>query len=82
MLNDNTYLRERDELLAHLVDAGTISAAAARRERWRERGICSDPDCEQAIDGWCAGCGAKLCLDCLMRHDLRHAHAEESDDDA
>ena len=32
-LNDNLYLRERDELLAHLVDDGSISAEAAQRER-------------------------------------------------
>jgi hypothetical protein len=38
----------------------------------RERGICSDPDCEQAIDGWCDECGAKLCADCLTRHDAMH----------
>lgn len=69
MLNDNPYLRERDELLAHLVDDGTISAEAAQRERCRLRGICSEPDCEQAIDGWCAGCGMKLCLSCLAEHD-------------
>ena len=28
LLNENPYLRERDELLAHLVDDGTISAEA------------------------------------------------------
>lgn len=70
MLNDNPYLRERDELLAHLVDDGTISAEAARRERCRQRGICSEPDCEQAIDGWCAGCGAKLCSGGLYMHEV------------
>ena len=68
MLNENPYLRERDELLAHLVDDGTISAEAAAKERCRLRGICSEPDCEQAIDGWCAGCGAKLCASCLSLH--------------
>lgn len=66
--DDNFYLRERDELLAHLVDDGTISAATAARERCRARGICSEPDCEQAIDGWCEECGAKLCDDDLELH--------------
>ena len=73
-LSDN----DLDELAAHLVDDGTISAAMAARERCRARGICSEPDCEQAIDGWCEECGAKLCAGCLDLHGLdgcAEAHA-------
>lgn len=68
LLNENPYLRERDELLAHLVDDGTISAEAAAKERRRLRGICSEPDCDQPIDGWCEGCDAKLCAHHIEQH--------------
>jgi hypothetical protein len=53
------------------------------RLRWlqRERGICSDPDCDQPIAGWCGDCDArgafqapKLCAAHLMDHCERAAH--------
>ena len=64
-LNDNPYLRERDELLAHLVDDGSISAAAL------------DPCCANcgasAVAMQCDSCREWQCADCWRygRHDAR-----------
>jgi hypothetical protein len=49
--------------------------------RWlqRERGLCSDPDCDAPIAGWCATCDAggpfkapKLCEAHLRAHLAAH----------
>jgi hypothetical protein len=46
-----------------------------REQRQRERGLCSVPDCDEPIDGWCATCDTlgpfqapKWCAVHLLRH--------------
>jgi hypothetical protein len=34
---------------------------ATLTEAQRLHGICSAPDCDEAIQGWCARCGIKVC---------------------
>ena len=41
-LNDNPYLRERDELLAHLVDDGTISAEGSEMATDEQQAMTSE----------------------------------------
>ena len=47
----------------------------------RERGICSKPDCDQPIEGWCATCDVegpfrapKLCTKHLAQHCIPQRH--------
>lgn len=58
----------------------TINTPAQLRQLQRERGICSEPDCDQPIAGWCDTCDAlgpfkapKLCERHLAEHFARHA---------
>ena len=68
-LNDNPYLRERDELLAHLVDDGTISAEV----------FCLH--CGQAAVTYCYECGADLCEACAPDHFTADPGCSGYDDD-
>ena len=56
-LNDNPYLRERDELLAHLVDDGTLA-------------LCADPRCGEPVDDACEFCGKALCAGGIFMHHI------------
>jgi hypothetical protein len=65
----------RQETTTMYGDAFDDERMTPRRWLQRERGLCSDPDCDEPIMGWCATCdtqGAfkapKLCRDHLMLH--------------
>lgn len=55
-----------------------LSRDAARRWQQRERGMCSDPDCDEPIEGWCHTCderGPFLAPKLCARHLAEHTHA-------
>ena len=74
-LNDNPYLRERDELLAHLVDDGSISAEAAQWERCER----CDGSGWMIAEDWESGYHLRWKTQCAQCHGCGVAHLSEQE---